>query len=192
MVYFGCIKGYTPQIYYICITNVYPPKKTLIGVAVRPEWLRGFLGGGVVLFVLILFVGTGRSFCRLLPTIISRQSKFIKRVEPRSVWILFFNITKIGVMKFIYILLIPLIMGCATTNQRQALLESWLNSHKSELFAKNGAPNRVISDGLGGEILVYEKYIVTSIGGSGYSTIQYTEFFADKDGIIYRARSGMR
>jgi len=95
-------------------------------------------------------------------------------------------------MKLIYILLIPLIMGCATTNQRQALLESWLNSHKSELFAKNGAPNRVISDGLGGEILVYEKYIVTSIGGSGYSTIQYTEFFADKDGIIYRARSGMR
>jgi len=77
-------------------------------------------------------------------------------------------------------------MGCtAIYNQRQAVLESWLNSHKSELFAKNGAPNRVISDGLGGEILVYEKYI-SSVD------VYYTEFFADKDGKIYRVRSGMR
>jgi len=89
-------------------------------------------------------------------------------------------------MKLIYILLISLIMGCkAIYNQRQAVLESWLNSHKSELFAKNGAPQRVISDGLGGEILVYEKYL-------SQVDISYTEFFTNKDGIIIRVRSGLR
>jgi len=77
-------------------------------------------------------------------------------------------------------------MGCtAIYNQRQAVLESWLNSHKSELFAKNGAPQRVISDGLGGEILVYEKYL-------SQVDISYTEFFTNKDGIIIRVRSGLR
>lgn len=91
-------------------------------------------------------------------------------------------------MKFIYLLLIPLIMGCtAYYNQQKTILESWLNSHKSELFAKNGAPNRVISDGLGGEILVYEKNT-----GIGYDYISYTEFFTNKDGIIVRVKTGIR
>jgi len=94
-VYNACLRGIQPK-YTTFILQKYTPKKTLIGVAVIPGVVGGFLGVGIVLFNLILFVGTGRSFCRLFPTINSRESKFIKRVEPRSVWILFFNITKIG------------------------------------------------------------------------------------------------
>ena len=49
-----------------------------------------------------------------------------------------------------------LVQGCVST---QGVMDSWMNSHQSDLIASWGPPTRTTSDGKGGSILIYEKYV---------------------------------
>jgi hypothetical protein len=84
------------------------------------------------------------------------------------------------------------------------VMESWVGSHKSDLFLSWGPPTRVAPDGRGGEILIYEFY--RDLGQKpgkmyvdAYGNVRYTDpkqrgytatrmFYVTKDGIIYSWR----
>jgi|ERR1035438_10870288 hypothetical protein len=97
-----------------------------------------------------------------------------------------------------------LFVGCDTQKKLQeketadetAALNSWLNHPKSELIRSWGAPTRVVSDGQGGEVLVYESE--RKMANVVYNTYlektitYYKEMFVNKDGLIYYGRSGRR
>jgi len=85
-----------------------------------------------------------------------------------------------------------LLMGCATSKKQIAKMDSWINQPKSELLSTNGAPTRVVSDGLGGEILVYERMDVGGINGMTFSQTTFAEFYVNSSGIIYKWRRGSR
>jgi uncharacterized protein YceK len=100
-------------------------------------------------------------------------------------------------MKRPHILLAAVIMlilpGCALINKR---MSSWEGHHYSELIRSWGAPSRVVDDGAGGKVIVYEEYVDLGTSGrvdqwgnfhaqnNGYT--RKREFFADRDGIIRR------
>lgn len=98
-----------------------------------------------------------------------------------------------------------LCLSCETTKQTEAskndeikkALDSWKGSHKSKLIQSWGAPTRTASDGNGGEILIYEQSPKTA-GTLVYgfyiekTVSNYTEMYADKNGIIYYWRYGRK
>ena len=116
-------------------------------------------------------------------------------------------------MKRITVILIMIVLASCTTVQQQqsqqdeaqktedktrAAMDSWMGSHKSELIAQLGPPNRVTSNGLDGEILIYETTFTTSgsagwVGYGGYiygasAPSTYTRmksFYVDGSGKIY-------
>jgi len=83
-------------------------------------------------------------------------------------------------------------------------MQSWVGSHKSELYQSWGPPTRITDDGKGGEILIYETYVNTGqtsgeVRTDSRGTISYTNpqqtgyvrtrmFYVDKNGIIYHWR----
>jgi len=71
-------------------------------------------------------------------------------------------------------------------------MDTWLNKHKSEALSEWGAPQRVVSDGLGGEILVWERTTYSTIYSTSYPSTGYTELFVNSSGIIYKWRRGRR
>jgi hypothetical protein len=84
----------------------------------------------------------------------------------------------------------------------EAAVRSWIGYHKSELIKSWGAPTRVTTDGLDGEILVYENLqidISQSVGGKytnptthASSTTKYENFYVDKEGKIVDAKLGKK
>jgi len=104
---------------------------------------------------------------------------------------------------FFYVLLIfVLFVGCATTNTK-AIMESWIDHHKSELIKSWGPPNRITSDGQGGQILIYENsttnaYTFNNLFGveldNPVTTVntrtQYYQFYTNSRGTIYHIRWG--
>lgn len=56
-------------------------------------------------------------------------------------------------------------------------LDKWMGRHKAELLLEEGAPTRVTSDGIGGEILIYEHRI--------YLDHIRISIYANQEGIIY-------
>lgn len=83
-------------------------------------------------------------------------------------------------------------VGCA--NRINKMMTSWVGHHYSELLESWGAPDRIVEDGRGGKIIVYEEYVGGGSRGcvspSGHVRLRNTgyvrkrEFFTDQDGII--------
>jgi len=90
----------------------------------------------------------------------------------------------------------PYRIGFSPKPNRQTRIEmemdTWLNKHKSEALSEWGAPQRVVSDGLGGEILVWERTTYSTIYSTSYPSTGYTELFVNSSGIIYKWRRGRR
>lgn len=66
--------------------------------------------------------------------------------------------------------------------KEEETMNSWLNSHKSSLIQAWGPPDRVTSDGLDGEILIYEQTVHFPEFGS---VTRIRMFYVNKIGIIY-------
>lgn len=95
-----------------------------------------------------------------------------------------------------------LLMGCAS--KINEMMDSWVGHHQSDLIAQWGPPNEVSSDGQGGAILIYYKWvdlgqkpgeINTDMMGNatytapekrGYRRVRM--FYVNAEGFIYRWR----
>lgn len=93
---------------------------------------------------------------------------------------------------FVFIIVAILLFSCYTTRQTNEIMDSWIGSHKSELIKEFGPPNKYESDGLGGEILIYEKSATRGrIVGNNYYEKTITNsamYYADEKGILYHWR----
>lgn len=99
------------------------------------------------------------------------------------------------------ILVVFPLANCSSTSKS---MDTWKGHHKSELYQKWGPPSRTTDDGLGGEILIYEKWVdlgqtagqvYQNPGGSvSYTTPQQEGylrtrmFYVNKNGVIYSWR----
>jgi len=63
---------------------------------------------------------------------------------------------------------------------------------KASLIEVFGAPNRVISDGVGGEIVVFEKTSSILINGTGGASTFFREFYLDSSGKVKSFKFGYR
>jgi hypothetical protein len=101
--------------------------------------------------------------------------------------------------------------GCDTDSTH---MDAWMGKNKSDLILAWGAPDRVMSDGKDGEVLIYERMVkrgftsanaqVHTYGTSTYGTgsavtttaegKRYRMFWADKNGVLYhwKGRGAMR
>lgn len=77
---------------------------------------------------------------------------------------------------------------------------AFIGASESSIIRAKGAPDREVSDGAGGRILVYERYYSNSntyyygYGFSNTSTRQnrnYTEIYINEDGICYDVRTNL-
>ena len=81
-------------------------------------------------------------------------------------------------------------------------MDSWLNHHKSKLIMEWGPPNRITTDGKGGEIYIYEKsrtraHTMTNFLGVELdnpittinTNVSYRQLFIDGNGRIYHWRT---
>ena len=95
------------------------------------------------------------------------------------------------------------LISCAPRITTQDVMESWLDSHKSELIKVWGPPNRITTDGKEGEIYIYEESSTNAMTVNNFfgieldnpittynTTSEYRQFYIDKDGIIYYVRFG--
>lgn len=98
-------------------------------------------------------------------------------------------------LRFIF-LATAVILLCSCNSQKRLteVMDSWVDSHKSELIQEWGPPSRYESDGKGGEILIYERKVTR---GGVYNNVYYENtsypyqmFYADGDGKIYYWRYG--
>ena len=92
--------------------------------------------------------------------------------------------------------------GCMTQHQRAAL-DSWMGQTQQELELRWGAPTRMMPDGQGGQILIYDSNpgAITSTS-PGYFNGRYyypgvttttvhahsTQFFVNSSGVVYSWR----
>ena len=92
--------------------------------------------------------------------------------------------------------------GCAASINKN--MQSWVGHHQSELILAWGPPTRIMPDGKGGAVLIYESYM--NLGQSpGHGTVDawgnitYTApqqqgwartrmFYVDREGNIYAWR----
>jgi hypothetical protein len=108
-------------------------------------------------------------------------------------------------MKNIYLLLFSTVFlySCASTkleDQERATMQSWVGHNKSELIGTWGPPQKVSTDGQGGEIYIYDTTMnFGQSSGQVYSQnnkIYYTNpqsrvvtrsrmFYINKSGVIY-------
>lgn len=86
------------------------------------------------------------------------------------------------------------IMGCATGPDTQAIMNSWMGHHKSEIIQAWGPPSSYTSDGKDGEVLIYEntKNVMMPVSGMVVSRniTDYTQVYVTKEGKIYYIRWG--
>ncbi len=106
-------------------------------------------------------------------------------------------------MKYLVLsgLLITIIISCGTSEKARkaqdakenALFNQWLNHSKSELVQTWGQPDSTISDGKGGQILIYKEGIdFKSVMNERYTGKQFSfrkEMFVNADSTVYYWRS---
>lgn len=111
---------------------------------------------------------------------------------------------KINFVKHIlFLVIISLWYGCSTGEEISKAMDSWKGSHYSDMMLNWGPPTYSTSDGIGGQILVYQydrsggqiPGYVTKFGGSVFYTapqnVSYKAermFYVNKNGIIYSWR----
>ena len=109
---------------------------------------------------------------------------------------------------FLLAVAIVFFTGCQTDQQRNAVMASWMGHNVNDLIASWGAPDNVMADGKGGQILIYDKSgqlvlpgeTTTTINAYGSTAVanSYTTpgtviklrrqrmFWVDSNGTIYR------
>ena len=111
-------------------------------------------------------------------------------------------------MILVIIAMVPF-SGCILTledwaRRENSLCETWIGLHKSDRIRQCGPPSSVVSDGQGGEILIYDLSYTTQSPGTAQiypylNTVtyhnpqaklveQYNQFFCDSRGVIYHWR----
>jgi hypothetical protein len=82
-----------------------------------------------------------------------------------------------------------LLSACATPGDA---MKSWIGHTQEDVIAKWGNPTYTTTDGSGGKILVYEKYVDWNQiqGGSTQPSYQMARrmLFVDPQGVVYRWR----
>jgi len=73
-----------------------------------------------------------------------------------------------------------------------AAMQLTMGLSKASLMEVYGAPNRVISDGVGGEIVVFENTSSILINGTGGASTFFREFYLDSSGKVKRFKFGYR
>ena len=73
-----------------------------------------------------------------------------------------------------------------------AAMQLTMGLSKASLIEVYGAPNRVISDGVGGEIVVFENTSSILINGTGGASTFFREFYLDSSGKVKRFKFGYR
>jgi hypothetical protein len=79
-----------------------------------------------------------------------------------------------------YLLLALLLGGCVS---QQKLMDSWIGSTKQDLILKWGPPEREVSDGGSGEILVYSRSFFNP--NANLTQYVYRMMYVDREGKIY-------
>lgn len=73
--------------------------------------------------------------------------------------------------RFLLAVAVIFLAGCMTDQQRNDIMASWMGHDMNDLIAAWGAPNSVMSDGKGGQILIYDKSSNLVLPGSTTTTI---------------------
>ena len=98
----------------------------------------------------------------------------------------------------LFFLLLALLsaVSCSTpryVSSEPYLQDQWIGSSHAEIIREFGAPNREISDGADGQILVYENFPTTATVYGYSATIEknrsFKEFYLDAEGNCYDVRS---
>lgn len=91
-------------------------------------------------------------------------------------------------------LLVLLILLWSCTTPSRVTYQEALGKTKQQIIMERGAPDRIESDGAGGEILVYEWSNQQNVGGRNGRTgsfrelRRYNQYYVDADGIVYFVR----
>ena len=85
-------------------------------------------------------------------------------------------------VKFVILLLLVLTFGCSAISE---LKKDGIGQPISTIITDSGPPSRVISDGNGGSVYVWEHWVDTGYG-NGY--LWSTMYWVDPKGIIYKWR----
>ena len=119
--------------------------------------------------------------------------------------------------RFLFACFVLMVMSsCMTPSKMNTIMDSWTNSHESDLIAAWGPPQQVMSDGRDGKVFIYTQQVnyttpgtattTTNVNGYGYGNTanvygtSYTTynpsqtygyqrqriFFINSDGQIYR------
>ena len=105
-----------------------------------------------------------------------------------------------------FLFTVSLILFCSCTSARKeqiardkkedALFNQWLHHPKSQLIQQWGQPDSSMSDGKGGEILIYKEGVdYKSVMNGKFTGTQYSfrkEMFVNADSVIYSWRSKRR
>jgi len=84
--------------------------------------------------------------------------------------------------KSVILLLVVLTLGCSSINQ---LMQDGIGQPISTIIDHWGPPTRVIRDGEGGSVYIWEQWVSTGYY-NGY--LRRNEFWANSNGIIYKWR----
>jgi hypothetical protein len=84
--------------------------------------------------------------------------------------------------KWVILLLVFLTFGCSAIKE---LTEGGIGQPISTVIEHSGPPTRVVPDGKGGSVYIWEQWVPTG-WHNGY--LRTNEFFVDSNGIIYKWR----
>ena len=114
----------------------------------------------------------------------------------------------IRIKEFVVIVSLTLILGSCKVNyydsnyfnhksayngsKELANMNKLIGLTKPDLITAFGAPNRIVDDGSGRDIVVFERNSSFSYNGTGGSSTFFREFFLDSSGRVTRFRFGYR
>ena len=84
--------------------------------------------------------------------------------------------------KWLILILLVLTFGCSAINK---LTQDGIGQPISTIIESMGPPTRVLPDGKGGSVYIWEQWVSTGYY-NGY--LRTNTFFADSNGIIYKWR----
>jgi len=84
---------------------------------------------------------------------------------------------KLGIL-----LLLFLTFGCSSINN---LMQDGIGQPISTIIDNRGTPTRVIPDGMGGNVYIWEQWVPNDYGGGNVWSMM---FWVDSKGIIYKWR----
>jgi len=90
-------------------------------------------------------------------------------------------------MKLILSCLLPLMFSaCVSSKKMASTMDSWMGSYKYELVQQWGAPDKIVPDENGGEILIYSNRVYAQLSsGATVDYYLYRMLYADPNGKLY-------